>query len=1656
MNTLTSKSLALIALFICCASFVAGQSKLANEWLDVNKTYYKLNVAKDGIYRVKFEQLAQAGFPQNVRSADLRLVNIGVEEPIFVSSTNTFGPGDFIEFYGEAHTIGVDSFLYQDWKMEMFNPRFSLTSDSNAYFLTVSPETSNARMSNATFDFSTPLPTAAQFCLFEENIVFKNKFFKTKISEVYQSLYEPTEGFGGDVVGNSIIKLSAKNQFINEIKPIIRFRLGNNGFFGKLTVNFNNDVLDTLFIDAKQNLSKAYLIPAADLLSENTLTITNIFGDSDKHRMAFATLTYPRKLEFDNASDVKFTMPATQGKRYLQIKKGFGTGFAYDINRNIRYKIGVLDGSIQLVINGATSVTNYFIPNKNDTISSITQFKPVSFADNSANYIILSHPDLQGSEKAVDQYAAYRSSPEGGNYKTSIVNIEDLYNNFAYGAKFHSISIKNFSDYMVQKWPQAKFVMILGKGLEYRFMRNNNDVINNEGKNFFVPTFGSPGSDVLLFSLKNDHVPRFATGRLAAKTPTDILDYLDKIKTYESAPFAPQTVEDKLWMKKVLHLGGGKTVSEQSEIKFQLESFGAILSDTTFGGHIKSFYKNNADNVQFSVNQEINDIMNSGISILNFFGHSASTSWEFSLQKAENFKNKDRYPFITSFGCYSGNLHDPSTGISESFIIQPQKAAIGFYASTGTAFAGDLGSYGRNFYDAHFRKHIGKTIGDIIKLLAEDSGPVQDNRFALFTQLTYHGDPALKLYADAQPDYTFDFTSIKTEPTAIQTATQEFKINLNMINLGRHQRDTVDLIFYHQLPGGKYQDTIEMRLASAGAITPVTVTLRNNGLEGLGRNVLYGIIDPKNTIIEEPLSAAEQNNEIKSLDGTKGFEFYISDNVATPIYPANYAMINTADHFILKASTPAAPLAETRYVIEMDTTRYFDSPAIERTAITSIGGYLEYKPAQSPRVNQVYYWRISPDSLPNSTYKWSQSSFAYLPNEAEGWNQSHFFQFTDDKLTDLSISEETNRNFEFLRESFFVNVKNKFWDPNNVPGYTRNNITFGSVSPWNYMTSGLAFVVFDPKKDYLRNASGGQYGSLNPNSSSIAVFPFETGTPEKRKNIVDFLNTFVKDEQIVCVFSIVKDETADLKVEDWEMDKAIYGTSIFEALESRGATRIKDMKTSGTVPYIFQFEVNKDRYVVLDEVIALVKNETITSNVVFDGLYKKNGNIKSTLIGPASSWGDLKFNISEKNDLKEKGWVNIIGIQENGEEKTIDSFLVQNKSLTNLPSLNFPYLKIQEFNRDSTALTSAQLDFWRISYQGFPDAAISVTNESFPATNKIEQGNKLSIRYKIKNTTTLPMDSILVKYILVDSNNKSIENYRRLGKLGANAEISDTYEWTIDMSFAGLATAIIEINPNQDQPELHYFNNRILYKIDIARDEKNPNLLVYFDGIQILDGDIVSPKPEIKITLKDDNLKFPITSADNFEMSIDTGFNQFKIIPMSNPNIKFVPANATNGEAHIIYTPTLADGDYILIVQGKDAAGNLSGVNPRTVNFTVITEQTITEVLNYPNPFSNSTEFIFTLTGEEVPDQVSISIMTLSGKVVKEITKEELGPLRIGVNRTAYKWNGTDEYGEKLANGVYLYRVNFRDAAGQSIKKRDDDKLSTFFKHGIGKLVILR
>jgi flagellar hook assembly protein FlgD len=116
----------------------------------------------------------------------------------------------------------------------------------------------------------------------------------------------------------------------------------------------------------------------------------------------------------------------------------------------------------------------------------------------------------------------------------------------------------------------------------------------------------------------------------------------------------------------------------------------------------------------------------------------------------------------------------------------------------------------------------------------------------------------------------------------------------------------------------------------------------------------------------------------------------------------------------------------------------------------------------------------------------------------------------------------------------------------------------------------------------------------------------------------------------------------------------------------------------------------------------------------------------------------------------------------------------------------------------------------------------------------------------------------------------------------------------------------------------------------------------------------------------------------------------------------------------------------------------------------------ISNLLNYPNPFTTSTAFVFTVTGTQPPQNMRIQILTITGKVVREITSNELGPIRIGRNITEFKWDGTDMYGQKLGNGVYLYRV-LTNLNGKSLDKfkDQDDNTDKYFTNGYGKMYFL-
>ncbi|PHQ79065.1 MAG: hypothetical protein COB65_13105 [Thalassobium sp.] len=417
-------------------------------------------------------------------------------------------------------------------------------------------------------------------------------------------------------------------------------------------------------------------------------------------------------------------------------------------------------------------------------------------------------------------------------------------------------------------------------------------------------------------------------------------------------------------------------------------------------------------------------------------------------------------------------------------------------------------------------------------------------------------------------------------------------------------------------------------------------------------------------------------------------------------------------------------------------------------------------------------------------------------------------------------------------------------------------------------------------------------------------------------------------------------------------------------------------------------------------------------------------------------------------------------------------------SIDSIPNLGsiidasiYPYAKMRAYFLDNVSNTPAQIYRWQLLYDPEPELALNpALGFTFSAlTDSLQQGQNVEFAIAIENISEFDMDSLLVHYWVEDEDrNRTYLPYVRQDSLRSGEVLYDTITFDTE-NYPNSNSLWIFANPTndttglQDQLEQYDFNNIAEIKFNIAVDEMNPLLDVTFDGLHILDGDIVNAKPTIKISLDDEN-PYLLLSEDmdtsNFQVFIlkpgATQYTQIRFLDGTGANIMYwTTATGPDNKFEIEYPVEFAvDGTYKLRVQANDKSANLSGEMAYEIEFEIINRSTITNLLNYPNPFSTRTQFVFELTGSVIPDQIRIQIMTITGVVVREINEDEIGPLRIGRNRTEFWWDGRDQFGDPLANGVYLYKVVTR-INGLDVENRETDA-DNFFKKGFGKMYLMR
>lgn len=119
----------------------------------------------------------------------------------------------------------------------------------------------------------------------------------------------------------------------------------------------------------------------------------------------------------------------------------------------------------------------------------------------------------------------------------------------------------------------------------------------------------------------------------------------------------------------------------------------------------------------------------------------------------------------------------------------------------------------------------------------------------------------------------------------------------------------------------------------------------------------------------------------------------------------------------------------------------------------------------------------------------------------------------------------------------------------------------------------------------------------------------------------------------------------------------------------------------------------------------------------------------------------------------------------------------------------------------------------------------------------------------------------------------------------------------------------------------------------------------------------------------------------------------------------------------------LKPGLHTLTIKAWDVYNNSSVAEIQFIVFDEDEVLQINNVLNYPNPFVNYTEFWFN-HNSSTPLNVSVQIFTVSGKLVKTLNGQTSGGAITNSSLSRdLVWDGRDDFGDKIGKGVYIYKL---------------------------------
>ncbi len=280
----------------------------------------------------------------------------------------------------------------------------------------------------------------------------------------------------------------------------------------------------------------------------------------------------------------------------------------------------------------------------------------------------------------------------------------------------------------------------------------------------------------------------------------------------------------------------------------------------------------------------------------------------------------------------------------------------------------------------------------------------------------------------------------------------------------------------------------------------------------------------------------------------------------------------------------------------------------------------------------------------------------------------------------------------------------------------------------------------------------------------------------------------------------------------------------------------------------------------------------------------------------------------------------------------------------------------------------------------------TLDNDNFGIVNTFDTQDSKLFRGKSTVTNgTFSFDFIVPKDIKVAYGKAKLSFYAENGetdKAGAN----------FDVEVGGINANAPEDNIG---PEISLFMNDESF-IDGGNTNTSPNLIAVLTDVSGINTSITAVDHDI-VGILDGDTSNPIILNDFYQTELDD-FSKGKV-------------NYTLRGLEV--------GPHTLKIKAWDTYNNSSET---TLNFVVVSDAILNleNVLNYPNPFVNYTEFWFNHNKPNEPLEVQVQVFTVSGKLVKTINQNVQTTGNLSRNIT---WNGLDDFGNKIGKGVYVYKL---------------------------------